>query len=80
MDYVEEKIGNFKMRIKRGEGGIHSNLRKIAKRGGEREPELLYLLRKELTEGMVCMDLGANIGYITLLMAEKIGQSGKIYE
>jgi len=79
MSYIEEKIGNFRMRIKSGEGGIHSNLRKIAKRGGEREPELLYLLRKELTEGMVCMDLGANIGYITLLMAEKVGPSGKIY-
>lgn len=79
MSYVEKKIGNHLMRIRTGEGGVHSNLLKIAKRGGEREPELLYTLRQEVVEGMVCLDLGANIGYVTLLMAEKVGPSGKIY-
>jgi FkbM family methyltransferase len=63
-----------------GAAGIHTNLMKIARNGqGEREPELLYALRQELKEGMVCMDLGANIGYVTLLMADKIGSTGKIH-
>ena len=59
-------------------GGIHGSLRKL-KEGAEREPELLYALRQEIDEGMVCMDLGANIGYVTLLMAEKVGPKGRIY-
>lgn len=79
MRYVERQIGNYRMKINPSNGGIHSNLLKISRTGGEREPELLYTLRKELREGMVCMDLGANIGYVTLLMAEKIGKSGVIY-
>lgn len=79
MSYIEKNVGKYKMRINPKEGGIHGNLLKIAKKGGEREPELLYVLRKELKDGMLCMDLGANIGYITLLMADKIGDNGMVY-
>jgi FkbM family methyltransferase len=79
MTYIEKNVGKYKMRINPKEGGIHGNLLKIAKKGGEREPELLHVLRKELKDGMLCMDLGANIGYITLLMADKVGENGMIY-
>jgi len=79
MSYVDRKVGKYTMRLISNGGGIHSNLMKISKSGGEREPELLYILKQELREGMICMDLGANIGYVTLLMADKIGHAGKIY-
>jgi len=79
MGYVERKVGNYTMKLNSSGGGIHSNLMKISQKGGEREPELLYVLRKEIEKGMLCMDLGANIGYVTLLMAENVGSTGKIY-
>jgi len=79
MGYIEKKVGNYKMCLRPNEGGIHSNLVKISNRGGEREPELLYIIRQEVKNGMTCMDLGANIGYITLLMSDIIGASGVIY-
>lgn len=79
MGYIKKKVGDYIMCLRPNEGGIHSNLMKISKRGGEREPELLYVLREEIKEGMLCMDLGANIGYVTLLMADKVGSTGKIY-
>ena len=79
-NYVERQVGKYKMRLRPGEGGIHANLNTISiKSSGPREPELIKTLEEELTESMVCMDLGANIGYVTLLMADKIGPTGKIY-
>ena len=79
MKPVTKKIGNYMMCLRPNEGGIHSNLMKISKRGGEREPGLLHIMRQELENGMVCMDVGANIGYVTLLMADKIGPDGIVY-
>lgn len=75
---IEKKVGNHKMRIRDDQGGIHSSLKKLSVTG-EREPELRHVLRKEIKRGMICMDLGANIGYSTLLMAEKVGSTGKVY-
>lgn len=37
---------------------------------GSREPEHRYLLRRELKAGMTALDLGANIGYYTVMMAK----------
>lgn len=78
-NYIEVKVKDYKMRVRPNEGGIHGGLRRLAKSGGEREPELLHVLRKEITPGMNCIDLGANIGYATLLMSEKAGHHGKVY-
>ncbi len=77
--YIEKQIGNFKMRIKSKEGGIHSTLRKMNSKSQEREPEFLYILRKEIKEGMTIVDLGANIGYLSLLMSDMIEGKGNIY-
>jgi len=51
-NYEELKVGDYTIRIRPTEGGIHSGMRKISKVGGEREPELLYVLRKEIHKGM----------------------------
>jgi len=78
MGFIEKKVGNHMMRLNPAAGGIHNSLIKIANKGGEREPELLYLLRKEIEPGMKVLDLGANIGYATLLMCELVGKEGKV--
>lgn len=46
---------------------------------GEYEPETTKLIEKEVKEGDVCIDIGASIGYFTLLFAKKVGMNGKVY-
>ena len=43
------------------------------------EPETTKLIKKIIHEGDVGIDLGANIGYFTILMANLVGTSGKIF-
>jgi len=47
--------------------------------GGIYEPETTLLLREELKEGSVVADIGANIGYHTLIEAAIVGSKGRIY-
>jgi len=80
MKYIDKKIGKYIMRVKRKEGGIHADLRKISEgKKKEREPELLNTIKNEVKPGNVCIDLGANIGYITLLLSDLVGKNGKIF-
>jgi FkbM family methyltransferase len=46
---------------------------------GTYEPELLYALQDLVRPGWVAYDLGANIGYISLLLARLVGQVGRVY-
>ena len=41
-------------------------------------PEL-YLLRNFVKEGSICIDIGANLGYYSIPMAELSGALGKVY-
>ena len=42
------------------------------------EPLHTELLSRELKKGMVCLDIGANIGYYALLENNKVGNTGKV--
>ena len=44
----------------------------------EKYPEM-YLLKKFVSEGNTCIDIGANIGYYSVPLAELVGKSGKVY-
>jgi len=46
---------------------------------GGAEPALQELLMQRLRPGMVFYDLGANIGFFTLLAARAVGPTGKIF-
>lgn len=46
---------------------------------GTYEPELQAALREFLRPGMTVYDVGANIGYITLLIAHNTGPSGQVF-
>lgn len=46
---------------------------------GTYEPELLEALADLVLPGMVAYDLGANIGYITLLLARLAGPQGQVF-
>ena len=43
------------------------------------EPLETALLKKELKEGQTFLDLGANIGYYTLLAARQVGPNGRVF-
>src|SRR5512135_3645063 len=46
---------------------------------GTYEPELQAALREFLAPGQTVYDVGANIGYISLLMARQVGPGGCVY-
>jgi len=45
---------------------------------GTYEPELQWALGELARPGMVAFDVGANIGYITLMLARAVGPTGKV--
>jgi FkbM family methyltransferase len=46
---------------------------------GKWEPHVADAFRRLLSPGDVCMDVGANIGYLTLLAAKLVGPTGHVY-
>ena len=42
------------------------------------EPEETNLCIKLINKGDICLDIGANIGYYTILFSDKVGESGKV--
>jgi FkbM family methyltransferase len=46
--------------------------------GGAYQPEIAALFRAHLRPGMVAIDVGANIGYFTMLAASLVGPSGQV--
>ncbi len=46
---------------------------------GTYEPELQTALRELVLPGMVAYDVGANIGYITLMFMRLVGKSGRVF-
>lgn len=46
---------------------------------GTYEPELQAALREFLRPGMIVYDVGANIGYVTLMLAHQIGAGGRVF-
>jgi FkbM family methyltransferase len=50
----------------------------ILRAQGAWEPELRAELRARLRPGMTAVDVGGNVGYVALLMAELVGPSGRV--
>lgn len=46
---------------------------------GSYEPEVRAEIKRHLREGGVALDVGANVGWHTLLMAVTVGPSGRVY-
>ncbi len=46
---------------------------------GRYEPDVVHYLKRILRPGMVCVDAGANVGYLSVLMAKKVGRRGRVY-
>jgi FkbM family methyltransferase len=46
---------------------------------GTYEPELQASIQRELKRGMVVYDVGANVGYISLMFARAVGAAGQVF-
>jgi FkbM family methyltransferase len=75
MSIVEKEINGMKMHLNLGDGGISLPLYN----DGIREAAFMAIMDDTVKEGMTCIDLGANIGYATLLMLRNVGATGKVY-
>lgn len=42
------------------------------------EPETTKLIKENVKQGDTCLDVGASIGYFTLLFARQVGETGKV--
>lgn len=42
------------------------------------EPEEVELVKKQINQGDIVVDIGANIGYYTLLFAQLVGETGRV--
>ena len=75
MSIVRKEINGMPMMLNLADGGISHALYS----NGIREAAFMAIMNESVTEGMTCIDLGANIGYATLLMLKNVGASGIVY-
>lgn len=45
---------------------------------GVYEPHVVRYLQRSVTKGMCCLDIGANVGFFTLLIASLTGETGRV--
>ena len=79
-DLILKKINKFKLYLDKKDTGISQTLIKSKYfKKWHREPEFMDIIESEVHEGDVAFDLGANIGYVTIHLAEYVGKEGKVY-
>ncbi len=67
-----------KMYLLAGDKGISRTLRKpLGYRN--REIEFMTLIRREVKEGQIAFDVGANLGFVTLTLCKIVGPTGHVY-
>ena len=67
-------VNEYKLEVIPGDLGISSELIMFK----THEPLTTKLLSKELKKGMICLDVGGNIGYYTLFESKIVGKDGKV--
>lgn len=68
------RVNGYNLELLPNDDGISTELALF----NTHEPLNTQLFTQNLKEGMVCFDIGANIGYYTLLESKIVGDSGKI--
>jgi len=75
MTIEQKKVDKFIMNLDLSDNGISN----VLYHHGARERAFMSILRDTISEGDVCVDLGANIGYTTLFMLDNAGVGGHVY-
>lgn len=61
---------------------VHINVKSNIEREmltGKYDQELLKVIEKTVHPGMICLDIGANVGALTLPLAREVGPKGHVY-
>lgn len=74
--YFIQNVQGSKMFLDSRDNGL---CRELFIHNGLREPECTRIFQSELREGMVVVDIGANIGYYLLMEALRVGSGGRVY-
>tara|TARA_Y100000034_G_scaffold69476_1_gene83890 strand:+ start:3828 stop:4712 length:885 start_codon:yes stop_codon:yes gene_type:complete len=77
--YKLKKFKNCKMYLINKDKGISRTLAKGQKSFDKRELAFMSILRSSIKKGDICADLGANIGFVTLQMANIVGDTGHVF-
>ena len=72
---ISKSINDYRMLLDIEDSGISEALFVQ----GTREQQLKHILEKEVKEGDAIIDLGANLGYYTLMLWKLVGEDGKVY-
>jgi FkbM family methyltransferase len=67
---VATALGSLKVELPHGFEGMVA--------GDGYEPALVTALQRLVGQGFVCADVGANVGVLTLYLAQSVGESGKV--
>lgn len=73
--FIEKRIHNYRLLLDADDPGISSQLLNR----GAREAEQKFVIERVLKPGMTAFDLGANLGYYTMMMAGLVGEQGRVY-
>ena len=73
--YFQTSIGNYYLPIDISGDAIINEM----KEGRIFEPEIIEIAKKFITKGSTVLDVGANLGQMTLLFSEMVGNEGKVY-
>ena len=71
---VEIELDGYSIFVRKSDRDIGSAI----SRGVSYEPHVTALLRRELHKGNTFLDVGANIGYFTMLGAKLVGAAGRV--
>ena len=74
--YFIQNVQGSKMILDSRDNGL---CRELFIHNGLREPECTRIFQNELHDGMVVVDIGANIGYYLLMEARRVGPTGMVY-
>lgn len=74
-DEVIETVHGFKMHL----NPLDDMVCRVLRESKEWEPSETSLLYQEIKEGQVVVDVGAHIGYFTLLFSKLVGPKGAVY-
>ena len=59
--------------------GIHAVMSVVSHIRNTWEPNTTKMVKDKIKEGMTVVDIGASIGYFTLLLSRCVGKTGKVY-
>lgn len=70
---VPNYLGSFKVNLRRGSASTQSVL------SGKLDADVLHAVEEFVRDGQVAVDIGANVGLVSLLLGKKVGKGGRVH-